>query len=299
MAKRASANNFLKLVNGITNILAEENGQIGNMQITGRLVSIQPTGDAIIVGDVHGDMMSLKTILENSKFMEKASKNEEITMIFLGDYGDRGLHSPEVYYIILKLKEVFPKRIILMKGNHEGPNDLLAHPHDLLDHLQRKFGDASSHTYSALRKLFDYLYNAVLIDKRYVLLHGGVPSQASTTEDLAFAHEKHPHETHLEEILWSDPREGIRGTRPSPRGAGRLFGEDITERLLRVSKTKVLIRGHEPSKGGFSTNHSEKILTLFSRKGPPYHNKSGAYLHLDLSEEAENALQLIHHIHKF
>lgn len=299
MAKKVDVNEFLQLVEKATQLLARENGQIGSMQITGRLVSTTLVGEAFVVGDVHGDLESLMIVLKDSGFMKKTRKDKDTILIFLGDYGDRGLYSPEVYYIILKLKELFPKHVVLMRGNHEGPDDLLAQPHDLPAHLQRKFGDAAPHIYIKIRGLFNYLYNAVLIDERYVLLHGGVPSQASTIEDLAFAHEKHPRETHLEEILWSDPREGMRGTYPSPRGAGRLFGEDVTDKLLKMLNVKVLIRGHEPAGEGFKINHGGKILTLFSRRGPPYYNEFGAYLHLNLSEKMENAKQLIQHVHKF
>jgi len=299
MAKKVDANEFLQLVEKDTQILAKENGQIGSMRITGRLVSIPASGEAIVVGDIHGDLQSLMIVLKDSGFIEKNREDEDATMIFLGDYGDRGPRSPEVYYVILKLRELFPKHVVLMRGNHEGPNDLLAHPHDLPTHLQRKFGDAAQPAYAKIRELFNYLYSGVLIDEKYVLLHGGAPSQASTIEDLAFAHKKHPYETHLEEILWSDPREGVKGTCPSPRGAGRLFGEDVTDKLLKTLNIKVLIRGHEPTGEGFKINHGGKILTLFSRKGPPYYNEFGAYLHLNLSEKIEDAKQLIQHVRKF
>jgi len=299
MSKKMGVNEFLQLVEKDIQLLAKEKGQIGSMQITGRLISTLAIGEAIVVGDIHGDLKSLMIVLKDSGFIKKNRKDGDVTMIFLGDYGDRGLHSPEVYYVILKLKELFPKHVVLMRGNHEGPNDLLAHPHDLPTHLQRKFGDAAPNVYVKIRELFNYLYSGVLVDERYVLLHGGAPSQASTIEDLAFAHKKHPRETHLEEILWSDPREGMKGTYPSPRGAGRLFGEDVTDKLLKMLNVKVLIRGHEPSGEGFKINHSGKILTLFSRRGPPYYNEFGAYLHLNLSEKIENAKQLMQHVHKF
>jgi protein phosphatase len=264
----------------------------------GRLVNVQPMHEMIIVGDIHGDLESLGYILKNSGFMKKTSEGEEIFLVFLGDYGDRGFYSPEVYYVVLKLKEMFPENIVLMRGNHEGPKDLLAYPHDLPIHLHRKFGEAGVDVYAKLSKLFSYLYSAVLVEGRYILLHGGVPSRASTIDDLAYAHEKHPHETHLEEILWSDPNDSIMGTYPSPRGAGKLFGKDVTEKFLKMLNINVLIRGHEPSSEGFKMNHDGKVLTLFSRKGPPYHNEYGAYLQLNLSEILENAKQLQRYIHK-
>jgi diadenosine tetraphosphatase ApaH/serine/threonine PP2A family protein phosphatase len=298
-AMKTNPNEFLKLVENTIQLLAKENGQVGSLRITGKLVRAQPVGEAIIVGDIHGDLESLIYILKNSKFIKKASEDEDVLLIFLGDYGDRGLHSPEVYYVVLKLKELFPERVVLMRGNHEGPDDLLAYPHDLPIYLRRKFGEGKPNIYSKLRELFDFLYTAVLVDERCILLHGGAPSQASKIDDVAYAHEKHPRERHLEEILWSDPLDGIKGTYPSPRGVGRLFGENVTDKLLELFKVKALIRGHEPSGDGFKTNHRGKVITIFSRRGPPYDNDYGAYLHLDISQKVENAKKLLQGICKF
>jgi hypothetical protein len=299
MAAKTSSSEFLRLTEVCTQLLAKEKGRVGNLRITGRLVEVPPIGEAIIVGDIHGDLESLKHILEDSNFTEKVNSGKDILLIFLGDYGDRGSYSPEVYYVVLKLKESFPERVVLMRGNHEGPDDLLVSPHDLPFHLKRKFGERGSQVYSKLRELFNQLYTAVLIAERYVLLHGGAPSQASTAEDIAYAHEKHPRERHLEEILWSDPWEGIKGTYASPRGAGRLFGADVTAKLLKMLGVRALIRGHEPSAEGFKTNHGGKVLTIFSRRGPPYYNDYGAYLYLDIFREVEKTRQLLQSIRRF
>lgn len=296
---KANSDELLQAIEDAVRLLSRETGQVGGLRITGKLVSVPPKGEIIVVGDIHGDLGSLVYVLKNSGFMEKRCRGEDSLLIFLGDYGDRGFYSSEVYYAVLKLKKMFPQKVVLMRGNHEGPNDLLAYPHDLPTHLNRKFGEAGADVYVKLRELFDQLYNAVLIEDRYILLHGGAPSKASTIEDLAYAHEKHPRETHLEEILWSDPNDVIKGTYPSPRGAGRLFGEDVTKKLLKILNVKVLIRGHEPTNEGFKINHNGKVLTLFSRKGPPYYNEHGAYLQLNASEKQEDTRQLQRYICKF
>lgn len=288
-AMKVGPNEFVQLVEDVTHLLNSESGRVGKLQVMGRLINVPSKDEAIIVGDIHGDLRSLAHILKSSDFVRKASQNEEVLTIFLGDYGDRGPYSPEVYYVVLKLKKMFPEHVTLMRGNHEGPYDILAYPHDLPEHLHRKFGEHSQDIYRKLRELFDQLYNAVLISERCVLLHGGAPSQATTIDDLAYAHKKHPHETHLEEILWNDPEENMKGTYASPRGAGKLFGEDVTAKLLKMLNVKLMIRGHEPSENGFKINHSGKILTLFSRTGPPYFNRHGAYLQLNLSEKIESA----------
>jgi diadenosine tetraphosphatase ApaH/serine/threonine PP2A family protein phosphatase len=298
-ATKSGVEEFLRLVGSGSRRLDAEKGRVGNLNITGRLVEVPPIGEAIIVGDLHGDLKSLVHILEDSSFLSKVRSGEDVLLIFLGDYGDRGIHSPEVYYIVLKLKELFPERVILMRGNHEGPSDLLAYPHDLPVQMKNKFGNRGSEAYLRLRELFNHLYTGVTIEDRVILLHGGAPSQATTINDIAYAHQKHPQETHLEEILWSDPWKGIKGTIASPRGAGRLFGEDVTKRLLKLFKVKALIRGHQSAPDGYSTIHGGRILTLFSRKGPPYNNSYGAYLHLNLLQKVIKPKQLLGGIHKF
>ncbi|MEM2917874.1 MAG: metallophosphoesterase family protein [Candidatus Bathyarchaeia archaeon] len=253
----------------------------------------------MVVGDLHGDLESLIEILNSSNFLEKLSRDEKATMIFLGDYGDRGPLSAEVYYTLLKLKLRFPRQIILMRGNHEGPEDLLASPHDLPWQFQAKFGNGWQQAYWEIFQLFNCLYNAVIVEERYLMVHGGLPPQAKSLEDLAYAHERHPKESLLEDLLWSDPNNAISETCASPRGAGKLFGQKVTDTVLQNFNVKILIRGHEPNEEGYKIDHNGKILTLFSRKGPPYFNVNGAYLMVELSKKPQNIMELTQYIHKF
>ena len=291
-ALRADARALAQLAREIGSLMAREE-RLGDAQVIGRLVKLPRTGRAVVIGDIHGDLVSLQHILRDSQFVERASAGEDLWLIFLGDYGDRGERSPEVYYVVLKLKELFPERVVLLRGNHEGPPDLLASPHDLPYHLIAKFGrDEGLEAYLAIRGLWDSLYTAALAEGLAIMLHGGAPSRARSLDDVAFAHKRHPEEPHLEEILWSDPRDGITGAYPSWRGAGRLFGPDVTRRFLLTVGARVLIRGHEPCETGYSFVHGGLVLTIFSRKGPPYYNESAAYLELDLSTELVDALGL-------
>lgn len=298
-AAKTTGEEFLNLVEQVRNKLANENGKFGTLMISGRLVQLQPIGEIIIVGDLHGDLKSLVHILKDSNFLERAKHNNTVKLIFLGDYGDRGIKSPEVYFVVLKLKQMFPKQIILMRGNHEGPPDLRVSPHHLPIQLKNKFDKSGSKAYLSLQELFKHLYTSVIIQERYVLLHGGVPSQAKTIDDIAYAHVKHPKKPHLEEILWSDPWSLINGTIASPRGAGRLFSKSVTEKFLMMLGVKALIRGHQPCVNGYEINHNGTLLTIFSRKGMPYNNKYGAYLDLDLSQEIKTVEELKKSVHKF
>lgn len=298
-ATKSNAEEFLRLTMQVNKRLANEDGMVGTLKITGRLVEAPPAGEAIIVGDLHGDLKSLVQILEESKFLAKIKNGTNVLLIFLGDYGDRGIQSPEVYYVTLKLKSLFPEQVILMRGNHEGPADLIASPHDLPNHLENRFGKKGAEAYLKLRELFNHLYTGVIIEDRYVLLHGGAPSKATSINDIAYAHKKHPQETHLEEILWNDPETGIKGTITSYRGAGKLFGENTTNKLLTMLNVKALIRGHQFCPDGYQSAHGGRVLTLFSRKGAPYNNRYAAYLQLDISQNFKTPKQLLQSIHKF
>ena len=295
----ASCDRFCQLVDEAFRLISSENGKVGNFEVVGRLVKLKPAGEALVVGDLHGDLESLIEILNSSRILKKLGEDPDAVAVFLGDYGDRGYYSAEVYHTLLRLKLQFPRQIILMRGNHEGPEDLLASPHDLPWQFQSRFGGEWQKAYKRIRQFFNCLYNAVFVEERYLIVHGGVPPQARTLDDLAFAHKKHPQESLLEDLLWSDPTDAISETCASHRGAGKLFGQKVTDTVLQNFGVKVLIRGHEPCIEGYKIDHNGKILTLFSRKGPPYFNESGAYLKVELSKKPRSAHELISYIHKF
>lgn len=298
-ALTVDGNEFVETVESAIRLLRGENGRIGSFTVEGRLVKLEAAGEAVVVGDLHGDLTSLTSILHSSGFTQRMAKNKESTMIFLGDYGDRGALSAEVYYALLRLKLAFPEQVILLRGNHEGPADLMAWPHDLPLQFQRRFRQKGDVAYARTRELWAYLYTAVLVEGSCLMVHGGLPSALNSVDDLARAHETHPQQEFLEELLWSDPDDTVKNVASSPRGAGKIFGKSVTERVLAKLNVKVMMRGHEPCSEGFKLNHAGKVLTLFSRKGEPYFNDYGAYLDLPLQKKFENATQLLPWVRKF
>jgi protein phosphatase len=299
-ARKVNSEEFLMLIDRGIALLEKEQAFPPTKGVEGRLVHLSPSGTAVVIGDLHGDLESLTHILTDSGFLKKIRKGENVYLIFLGDYGDRGLSSLEVFCVVLKLKELFQDKVILMRGNHEGPKDMLPSPFDLPVELKLKYGEEDgAKIYNKLRRFFNHLYNAILIDEWAVLIHGGLPSEALAVEDLAYAHIKHPKDSLLEDMLWSDPQEELNGVQPSPRGAGKIFGANITRKLLKMLNVKVLIRGHEPCQEGFKTNHNGMVLTVFSTNKPPYSNEHAAYLQLNLSKKINNAKQLLRYIRQF
>lgn len=296
-ALEASSEAFRTLVEEVKELMRAE-GEVGGMTIQGRLVKLKPHGEALIVSDLHGDLESLVKIFDKSGFLNVMHQNRDALAVFLGDYGDRGAYSVEVYYIVLKLKLLFPEQVILLRGNHEGPEDLPVYPFDMPIQFRRRFGRGWPEAYNGVRQLFNLLYTAAIIEERYLLLHGGPPHQLIGSEDLAYAHKRHPMESLLEDILWSDPCDALDGVYESPRGAGKLFSKKVTFHALNSLNVKVILRGHEPCSEGFKIDHNGSVLTLFSRKGPPYFNRHGAYLRLNLAQKISKAGELLPYIYK-
>jgi len=298
-SKGVQAEEFMELVDEVIDLVSSEQGNAGNLTITDKLVTLAPIGEALVIGDLHGSLESLDTILEKSNLLNKLSQNKDASVVFLGDYGDRGQQSPELYYCVLSLKRSFPEQVVLLRGNHEGPSDLMAIPHDLPKMLRRKFKEKWVPLYAKIRAFFDCLYDAVYVEERYLMLHGGLPAKLRSLQEIAQADKLHPEKPFLEEILWSDPDDFVKGVYPSARGAGNSFGKTVTQEVLGKINAKILIRGHEVVSDGFKINHDGKVLTLFSCKGEPYFTAYGAFLDLPLSPKFENANQLLLYIQKF
>jgi len=246
----------------------------------------------LIIGDIHGDIETLVNILKLENVEEEIRKGHLIT-IFLGDYGDRGEHSPDVYYLLLNLKLEFPDGFIMLRGNHEGTDDLLAYPHDLPLFLIEKFGQEGFQVYKKIKSLFDTLYLSFVVKGKFIALHGGIPVEASNLDDIAYARKLHPKRKFFEEILWNDPMDE-NGFERSYRGAGMLFGPDISYKFLHRNNLKCLIRGHEAVRQGYYITHAGRVVTIFSRKGPPYFNEKAAYLKININE-----LENLEHIKNF
>ncbi len=65
-----------------------------------------------VIGDIHGCLESLTSLLD--MVVNKAG-----TLVFLGDYIDRGPKSQQVITTLLQLKKTTGLRLIFLKGNHE------------------------------------------------------------------------------------------------------------------------------------------------------------------------------------
>lgn len=68
----------------------------------------------VIVGDIHGCMLELKSLLSAVKLSISTDR-----LILLGDIIDRGPDSCGAYLYVCELKELMGERCIVIRGNHE------------------------------------------------------------------------------------------------------------------------------------------------------------------------------------
>lgn len=265
------------LDNATTSIEKERQlGYINGGKVNGQVVELDSIPEELVlIGDIHGDLQSLLWVLKDIDF-ETTLTNPNNKLIFLGDYVDRGTNSIGVLYLVCYLKQKFPNSVILMRGNHEAPTEFPFSSHDLPLKLNQKYGNqmAKSIYGNKIIPLFRLLSLIVLIPKRLLFVHGGLPTDdelipSAGSGGLGFiGHDCCIRSSTMEEILWNDPMENIENGLDweySRRGYGKHFGIAVSEKWLNASSSKLVIRGHEPCQG-FKINHQGMILTLFSCK---------------------------------
>ncbi len=78
---------------------------------------IESNGEIIIVGDIHGQFYDLIGMMD--QFTHKLQNQKDFGFLFLGNYINKGLEGIEVLIYLIALKINFPKKIQLLRGNHE------------------------------------------------------------------------------------------------------------------------------------------------------------------------------------
>jgi len=227
----------------------------------GRLAVIREDfgGEILVAGDLHGDLEAFERI------KKLASSRPGSLLVFLGDYADRGPYGLEVVEGLVGLLKEREGSIIALKGNHEDYRGGAPYfsPCDLVEEVEVKKGMSWAEYFPRFEHgLLSRLHLAVLIPGIAVLVHGGISSKIRGVDDLA-----DPSARVEEDILWSDPWEE-EGECPNPRGAGVLFGPEVSEAFMRMIGVKFLVRSHEPAKAvtGPHVAHSGRIFTLSSTR---------------------------------
>jgi len=214
-----------------------------------------------VIGDIHGN---LDTLL---KLIEIINKNNPEVVIFLGDIVDRGPKQLECLLIILALKILDSQKYYLLKGNHETleMNQYYGFFQDFVNRFN------NSDNFSEILKLYNVLPICATINDTILCFHGGIPQDIDILKKLRGIKTKEIESilksiSHgLFQIMWNDPKVGLKGFTESFRGSGiKFFGEDVFDNFMKENNLKLLIRSHECFPEGYRWFFHNHLLSIFS-----------------------------------
>uniref|UniRef100_K3X434 Serine/threonine-protein phosphatase n=1 Tax=Globisporangium ultimum (strain ATCC 200006 / CBS 805.95 / DAOM BR144) TaxID=431595 RepID=K3X434_GLOUD len=256
--------------------LVELSAQVSNLLETeARCLSI--SSPVYVFGDIHGNFTDLRFFADNMWHLGMGVTPG--SFLFLGDYVDRGQSSLECIAYLLAQKVLHPKKLFLLRGNHEtrAINGLEAHYGSgcFLSQCKARFGNEEGYiVWHQINHAFDRLPLAAAIDNDIFCVHGGIPRSVGNEKILDSIHkipskalldvldmkyyEENSQISMVSDMLWGDPvleemessLDG-KGFGKSARGGVAVsFGEKAIENFLQQSKFSRILRAHEAKVDG-------------------------------------------------
>lgn len=236
-------------------------------------------GPIAVVGDIHGQFHDLLELFRIT------GRPPGTSFLFLGDYVDRGKHSVETITLLCLLKLKYPKRIFMIRGNHETRTTNMQYGFSV--ECNEKFG--SPDVWQYFNKLFDFLPMAATVANKIFCVHGGLSPQVETLADIDSINrfQDMPPEGAFVDLMWSDPgEEGFKGFVASTRNAGYVFGKDMVDRFLLANGLEKIVRAHQICQKGYATCFDDKFITVWSAPNYCYRFKNKASA-LEIDEHCE------------
>ncbi|ELP91614.1 serine/threonine protein phosphatase 2B catalytic subunit, putative [Entamoeba invadens IP1] len=210
---------------------------------------------SVVFGDLHGQYFDLLSQLDDlAKFTETHN------LIFLGDYVDRGTFSCEVMITLLCLKANYPKRVFLLRGNHESRQ--MTESYGFKAECAWKYSDS---IYDLFISLFQALPIAAKLHTNFgdfFLCHGGLSPSMKYVGDINGVNRfvEPVQNTLLFDLLWADPisdektsQDGwnlIEYERNTERRCSVYFGYKAVDSFFNENCIELLIRAHQCVKNG-------------------------------------------------
>jgi len=192
-----------------------------------RLIRLPARGKVVFVGDTHGDFNASEEVLH--RYLKRP-----YSIVFLGDYVDRGDQSEENILYLLQQKVEHPEEIFLLAGNHEGFMEKQFHPVDFWESLSMMEKRAYGH-------LFSRFPLAVTSSNGILALHGALPDLDSL-EKIDGIEWGDPH---WDRIVWGDFVEHEGDELGDWEGRPR-FGRGYFDRMMERYGKMILVRSHQP-----------------------------------------------------
>lgn len=208
----------------------------------GNLVTPDNPGRLVFVGDTHGDLEASRTVF-------KRYFNEHTTLVFLGDYVDRGEKSEENVNYLLKKKVNNPDRVILLQGNHEGIKYQRFGPVNFWNSLSP--GDREKYQNLLASLPLALSWNGL------VATHGGLPDVSGLDE----IEEIEGGEPNWEKITWGDFNEVDGYVLGGGFGRPQLGADYFNQAMNNLGKD-VLVRSHQPNVPTYL--FEKRCITIFT-----------------------------------
>lgn len=254
-----------------------------------------------VFGDIHSDSISLIEFLKRISFLEKVQNGQNIRLVFLGDYVDRGKAAIKTLELILILKYIFSSNIFLLRGNHDGGTIISENEYKLCVGRNENTTDDDyfvASLFNSLKKLnkpltlleeylnfFNNLCHLALIkngDDVVLCVHGGIPRPTSdnynhinTISDLwndGIVDSLDGSVIH--NMLWSDPTEDISLQRSTRRF---YFYKTHFDNFTDKFSISNIIRGHQAFDEGYMKFFNDRLISIFSSGEINENNNETAY----------------------
>ncbi|XP_065157541.1 uncharacterized protein [Atheta coriaria] len=253
---------------------------------------------SIVLGDFHGNFGDLLCFEE--MLWPLSPRYNPSSILFLGDYVDRGFYGIEIVAYLFANKILHPTKFFLLRGNHEVRE--VQQMFTFLSECIIKFGEQQGRiVWETVNTVFDHMPIAAVIDGKLFCCHGGIPPpwlcpsvEAINRIPKPLAHPdlKSPLAW---EILWNDPIKSSDITREiqielaanfgfaqnPKRGTAHVFNCAATSSFLKNNNFSHIIRAHELAMTGFSIFHRGKLISLFSTSKYNENNNESACLFID------------------
>ena len=222
----------------------------------------------IIVGNIHGQFEDLLEIFKIG------GEIPEINYLFLGNYVDRGIYGVETFLYLLILKIKYPKRITLLRGNHESSG--ISQTYGFFDECINKFKNLN--IFNKFVEIFNLLQLAAVVkssNKKYFCVHGGLSPLIDSLYDINNLNRKQDYfsEEAINDLLWDEPDNDTEYFSVPPKGCGYIFGKNEVEKFCKDNNVDFIVIGRMLSSEGFEYFFENKLINIWS--APNYVNICG------------------------
>lgn len=248
--------------------------------VDGNVAYLPRRGEGIFIGDIHGDSEAIISIIEQTGFIEDMeSGSKEKVLVFEGDCINRGKDSIGALGLVLKLKEKYPRNVVLIRGNHEDRDQIIVENFRKKDCLFKSIGEEvypgdkyedskkRIELLSEYNELFEELPGIVFTANGIMAVHGGIPNEGVNSLQQLNDERK------LRQMRWNDPGFKSKNIVPNkdrdPEGEDDFmeFGEESFVEFMNQVGAQVMIRSHDIEENGAKIIFNGKLVTIFSTGG--------------------------------